>query len=196
MLNQLFQALEDVFDDALEIEQAARTALNKARLSGKLPQLAQGADPLPVSIMEVMQRSDAHQACQLITQLPFIWTPPTTSSDPLYIEHSLPKVHVELIGPDGLVPSDEFRIGLYGMRPRAEYGIRTHPAEEVFIMLAGEVDWIRGDAPYAPHGPGTRSYHPSMLPHANRTRDEAFMSIYVWRGDVSTVGYKYKGGTN
>ena len=107
--------------------------------------------------------------------------------------HSLPKVHVELLGPDGLIKSNSVRLGLYGMLPNFEYGIRTHPAEEVFIMLAGAAYWRRGSAPYKVLDPGERSFHPSMMPHANKTVEAPFLSAYVWYGDISTLNYKYEG---
>ncbi|MDP5348599.1 MAG: dimethylsulfonioproprionate lyase family protein, partial [Paracoccaceae bacterium] len=81
--------------------------------------------------LDVMTRPDALPVCSLIAALPFDWAPPQTSSTPLYVEHSRAKVHVELLGPDGLIRSDRVRLGLYGMTPHAEYGIRTHPAEEI-----------------------------------------------------------------
>jgi hypothetical protein len=109
------------------------------------------------------------------------------------VAHSLPKVNVELLGPDGLIKSNVIRLGLYGMLPNFEYGIRTHPAEEVFVMLAGQAHWKRDNAPYVPHGPGERSYHPSMMQHANRTAEQTFLSVYVWHGDISTQGYVYDG---
>ena len=70
----------------------------------------------------------------------FNWPPPETSNDPLYIKHSISKVHVELLGPNGLVKSDKVRLALYGMKPGAEYEIRTHVAEEIYIIPAGDVD--------------------------------------------------------
>ena len=122
-----------------------------------------------------MERADANPICKLITEMQFNWAPPQTSSNPLYIKHSISKVHVELLGPNGLIKSDKVRLGLYGMKPGAEYGIRTHAAEEISIMLAGDVDWKCCDATYAPHLPGERSHHPSMMPHASRTHEVAFL---------------------
>ena len=79
------------------------------------------------------------------------------------------------------------------MLPFADYGLRTHPAEEIFVMLAGRAFWRRGDTAYSPRRSGERSYHPSCLPHATRTGEDAFMSVYVWAGDISTDGYVYTG---
>ena len=125
--------------------------------------------------------------------MPFDWRSPETSKSPLYAKHSIFKSHVELVGPDGLVKSEAVRLGLYGMLPHSEYGVRTHPAEEIYIMLAGECFWKRGDAPYSCERPNGRSYHPSLMPHASKTEDQAFMSVYAWVGDLSTESYEYLG---
>ena len=189
-LRALYTALADAFDGPLAIEAEGRAAL----LQAVPPDICPGTPvALAAPFCEILSAPGAHPACARIAATPLPWAPPETSSDPLYRQHSAPKVHVELIGPDGVVPSQTVRLGLYGILPHADYGLRTHPAEEIFVMLAGEADWKRADAPYLAHGPGERSYHPSMMPHATRTRASAFMSLYVWVGDVSTERYVYRG---
>ncbi|MEM7377429.1 MAG: dimethylsulfonioproprionate lyase family protein [Pseudomonadota bacterium] len=190
-LDELFDQLADALDGDTAIEATGRAALRDAR-SRINP--AATPSPLQPSILAVMAAPDAHPVCAQVANEPLPWGPPQTSSDPRYVAVSTTKAHVELVGPDGLARADDVRIGLYGMVPNAEYGARTHPAEEVFVMLAGAADWARGDAPYAGHTPGARSWHPSMLPHATRTRASAFLSLYIWQGDVSTDNYVYRGG--
>lgn len=192
-LDRLFYGLADTFDGDQSIEQFARDVL---LLHAPEAELQNTGGPLPEAVLAVMTSADAHPVCRIIADIPFCWRPPQTSSDPLYVKHSLSKVHVELIGPGGVVKSEKTRLGLYGMLPKAEYGIRTHPAEEIYVMLAGRADWKRGVDPYQIHHPGERSYHPSMMEHANRTGTQAFMSIYVWRGDISTDNYRYSGVPN
>lgn len=189
-LPDLFNAVAEVLDGDLAIERQARAALLAANPSARYQGPVQ---PLPDSMVQVLSAPDAHPTCRKLLDTPLNWVPPQTSSDPAYVAHSHKKVHVELIGPGGLVPSDGIRLGLYGIGPQSEYGLRTHPAEEVFVMMAGRVLWKRGEAPYLMHGPGERSYHPSMLPHATRTEEMAFMSVYVWSGDISTDNYSYAG---
>ena len=140
-----------------------------------------------------MAQDAALPICDLIAKVPFQWAPPKTSLDPLYEEHSHFNAHFELFGPAGLVASSKVRIGLYGMLPHCEYGLRTHPAEETYIMLAGSAFWKVADAPYQRLFPGERSHHPSMVPHATCTGEDAFMSIYVWDGDIATDQYRYFG---
>ena len=189
-LKPLYSALADAFSGDLAIERNARQALLSADVGDHS---ANEGAPLPQPYLDVMAQSDAHPVCQLIAETPFQWTPPQTSDEPLYVQHSHFKAHVELIGPDGIVKSDAIRLGLYGFLPGNEYGIRTHPAEEIFVMLAGKAYWKRGDRPYLLHGAGERSHHPSMMPHATRSGDSAFMSVHVWHGDISTDGYSYAG---
>lgn len=189
-LKTLFLSLAEVLDGNLEIE---RFGASELRLASEFAYYDGEVSLLKKPILDVMQQSDSHSACKVIADTPLMWEPPKTSNDPAYIAASTKKAHVELLGPDGIIKSSKIRMGLYGMYPDAEYGIRTHPAEEVFVMMAGEAYWKRGNANYKIHGSGERSYHPSMMPHATRTRHNSFMSIYIWAGDVSTENYVYKG---
>lgn len=192
-LKSLFDGLAASLDGRADIEARGREALCNAAV----PQhLSVPCSDLPDSVLSVMSAPDAHPVCRLIAETSLPWAAPQTSTDAAYIADSLLKVHVELIGPGGLVASDHVRLGLYGMLPNADYGVRTHPAEEIFVMLAGEALWKRGDTPYLPHKTGERVHHPSMLPHATRTATLAFMSIYIWRGDISTERYAYQGRVN
>ena len=193
MLDKLLEELQGTFNSSISIERNAVKALQEAIRQKQFPTLSKEAYPLPKPFMDVMARTDALSVCKLIRKARFEWKPPTTSTDPLYIEHSDFKVHVELIGPTGLFFSNTIMLGLYGMLPNSEYGFRTHPAEETFVMLAGNAFWRRGDGQYSLHRPGSRSYHPSQLPHSTQTRELAFMAVYVWDGDISTKEYTYNG---
>lgn len=189
-LQNLYKQLSKVFDGQQPIEVSARAALldaaSTAEYSGESNALRQ-------PFLEVMQYAGAHPVCKLIADAALPWAPPKTSGSPHYVKDSLCKSHVEILGPSGLVLSDTVRIGLYGMMPHSAYGVRTHPAEETYVMLAGEAYWKRGDNDYALSVTGERSYHPSMLEHATRTGEHAFMSIYAWVGDISTDNYLYSG---
>ena len=136
--------LADIFIGGLEIEKTARRELYKVSQAD----FSLKRSALPTPILSAMQKYDAHPICKDIIKMSFNWCPPETSKNPLYVKHSVFKSHVELVGPDGLVKSEVVRVGLYGMLPNCEYGVRTHPAEEIYIMLAGECFWKRGDASY------------------------------------------------
>ena len=87
-----------------------------------------------------MERADVNPIWSIVTEMQFKRGSPETPNGPLYIKHSISKVHVEFLGPNGLVKSDKVRLALYGMKPGAEYEIRTHVAEEIYIIPAGNVD--------------------------------------------------------
>ncbi len=189
-LTKLFLDIADALNGPLAIEQFGASELRK---SSDFAEYSAGHTTLESSMIEVLLQKDADPVCNTISEMNLLWQPPTTSNDPAYIAASKRKVHVELLGPKGLVQSDVIRLGLYGMYPNSDYGIRTHPAEEIFVMLAGEALWKRGSGDYLLHRAGERSHHPSMLPHANKTANKAFMSVYVWAGDISTDNYVYQG---
>ena len=186
----LFLKLAEVFNGNQEIE---RFASQELIANAHTPLVLGSGKPLASDFINTMQYEYAHPICSLILEIPFDWAPPETSNIRLYKQHSIFKAHVELLGPDGLVHSNKVRIGLYGMLPHSEYGIRTHPAEEIYIMLAGNCLWKRGAQAYQLAGVGERSYHPSMLPHATATEQSAFMSVYLWAGDLSKKQYSYDG---
>ena len=189
----LFLKLAEVFNGNQEIE---RFASQELIANAHTPLVLGSGKPLASDFINTMQYEYAHPICSLILEIPFDWAPTETSNSRLYKQHSIFKAHVELLGPDGLVHSNKVRIGLYGMLPHSEYGIRTHPAEEIYIMLAGNCLWKRGAQAYQLAGVGGRSYHPSMLPHATKTEQSAFMSVYLWASDLSKKQYSYDGLPN
>ena len=134
----LFLKLAEVFNGNQEIE---RFASQELIANAHTPLVLGSGKPLASDFINTMQYEYAHPICSLILEIPFDWAPPETSNSNLYKQHSIFKAHVELLGPNGLVHSNKVRIGLYGMLPHSEYGIRTHPAEEIYIMLAGNCLW-------------------------------------------------------
>ncbi len=190
-LSALYRDVASALDGQLPIEEAARAALLRHSEAATFDESA--AVALPAAIADVMLANDAHPCCKTLLDMPLPWLPPVTSDDPAYQAVNAHKVLVELVGPDGLVRSDNIRVGVYGIKPGVHYGVRTHPAEELFVTLAGRGDWLKNDEDFAEYGPGARRHHGSMEPHATRTREFAFMSIYVWTGNVSFEDYVYQG---
>ena len=188
-LTALYLAVADALDGPLPIESAARQAL----LAHAEKAVSVQPSPLPPTMLDILKSKDAHPCCNAIAATPLPWASPQTSDDPRFVELGQQMSLVELVGPDGLAKSNQIRMGLYGMAPNVDYGVRTHPAEELFVLLAGKSEWLCGDEPFREYVPGARRHHPSMAPHATRTRNSAFMSIYIWTGDISYDGYAYHG---
>lgn len=191
-LSILYRSLTDVCDPYTAIEAVAIKALNDA--SASVDNAVFNATPLQKPFQDILSSEIAHPVCPLISRTGLPWALPETSDDAQYRRDSKKKMIVELIGPNGLMQSDTIRLGLYGILPGVNYGYRTHPAEEIFIMLAGEADWAKGDEGFITMRAGGRAHHPPMLRHATRTRQHPFMTMYIWRGDVSFDDYSYDGG--
>ena len=177
----------------LKIKDIASNELEVAIKGNKWNEIDHFSYSLAKPFLDVMTKDNAIPVCADILKVPFTWVPPKTSDDPLYTAHSHSKVHAELLGPQGIIKSKFVRLGLYGILPDSEYGIRTHPAEELFIMLAGQAEWLRGAGKYEVKKAGEYSYHPSGMPHATKTTHLAFMSVYIWSGDISVNKYRYLG---
>jgi hypothetical protein len=90
----------------------------------------------------------------------------------------------ELIGLRGPVPSENIACGFLLLAPAIEYPRRAHAAEEIYLPLAGEALWQRGDEGFIACPCGSPIHHPSWLPHATRTIS-ALLCLYIWRnGDL------------
>jgi mannose-6-phosphate isomerase-like protein (cupin superfamily) len=96
-----------------------------------------------------------------------------------------------LVGPNdrsapALVPHESLALGLLLLGPGNEYPRHHHPAEEIYLPLAGTALWQRGAAPWRPVAPGTPIHHPPDLPHATRTTAAPLLALYFWRGALAT----------
>ena len=125
----------------LKIKDIASNELEVAIKGNKWNEIDHFSYSLAKPFLEEMTKENAISVCSDILKVPFAWVPPKTSDDPLYTAHSHSKVHVELLGPQGIIKSKFVRLGLYGMLPDSEYGIRTHPAEKIYTALAGLSYW-------------------------------------------------------
>lgn len=101
----------------------------------------------------------------------------------------------ELVGPDGLLPDPDHRIGLFFQAEAVDYPIRSHAAEEVYVMLAGEGQWSLDHAPHVARRAGDVLVHPSFAPHASRTCTEPFLAAWRWAGDISWQSYRCVGAS-
>ncbi len=85
-----------------------------------------------------------------------------------------------------LIDDASASMGLLMLGPDIEYPRHHHPAEEIYIPLAGTAWWRRGDGPWHRVPPGTAIHHPSGMPHATRTGGEPLVALYLWRGEIGT----------
>lgn len=100
----------------------------------------------------------------------------------------------ELIGPDAPIFNAEIRAGLFWQGSQTDYPIRTHAAEECFVMLAGQGAWARDDGSLDLRGPGEYIFHPSLLPHRSSSDAGSFLAAWRWSGDIGWTSYHCENG--
>jgi Dimethlysulfonioproprionate lyase len=96
----------------------------------------------------------------------------------------------EWIGQRGAFMSDRVACGVLLLGPETEYPDHSHPAEELYLPLAGHAFWRVAQSDWRLRPPGTWIHHPSWTPHAMRTEREPLLTAYVWRaGDLQAKSH-------
>lgn len=95
----------------------------------------------------------------------------------------------ELIGPTGLIASNDVRIGLLIMGPGLVYPAHRHPATEWYHVLSGTGQWAQGSQPAMPRTPPAALFHRSDEPHAMTTHQEPVLALWSWVGALNTSSY-------
>ncbi len=91
----------------------------------------------------------------------------------------------ELIGLEGTFHSHQMRSFVVYAPAGLHYPWHHHPAEELYLVLAGEAEFaLHGESPRILR-PGDTAYHASMKPHAMTTHDHPVMAYVLWRGNLT-----------
>ena len=64
-----------------------------------------------------------------------------------------------LAGPGGLVASEALALGVLMLGPGIHYPTHRHPAVEIYVPLAGEAEWQKGEEPWRREPPGAVIRH-------------------------------------
>ena len=97
----------------------------------------------------------------------------------------------ELIGPDGSIPSDDFRFGLFLIDADSDYQRHRHAADEIYLVIGGRAEWrVESDASWSARTAGQWMDVASMTPHAIRTGAEPVAMLYSWTGDITFDSYE------
>lgn len=92
----------------------------------------------------------------------------------------------ELLGQDAPFGAKDMRGFLVYQRPGYHYPPHHHPAEELYLVIAGEAEFhLDGHAPRR-LGPGESVFHPSGVPHALTTHESPVLTWVLWRGEMET----------
>ena len=139
---------------------------------------------LPDSVLELLQASSLVPTVSEIAALTrdLQWSESARSRTPIS----------ELIGPTSLIKHQSFRVGLFALIPGIDYADHAHPADEVYIVLAGSGSWSLDGGPYQVKKAGDIIDIPSMMTHAMRTGPTPALTLYSWTGDdVSFDHYRF-----
>lgn len=89
-------------------------------------------------------------------------------------------------GPPAFIEAAGFAFGLMLLGPGTHYPMHSHPAEEIYVPLAGDGQWQVGEAAWRSEPAGAVIHHPAGVVHATRAGASPLLSIYLWRGALAT----------
>jgi len=97
----------------------------------------------------------------------------------------------EIVGPDGLLPTQDLRFGFYWQFPETFYPPHFHAAEEFYLTLSGSPLWQKDDALFAAVAPGSLVHHAPYQRHAMKTERDGLFAMWIWTGDLSFASYRF-----
>ena len=92
----------------------------------------------------------------------------------------------QLIGAQGHFFSEVLNTYLVYAEKGLFYPWHHHPAEELYVIIAGEAVFEAAGRPARRLGPGDTAFHASNQPHAMTTKDKPVLAYVLWRGDLKT----------
>ncbi len=191
-LTDIFSTLADVFAEGSEDIAGIAASRLRAHRNAVCEQ-ANIEYTFPTRLAGLLQQNSAHRCATaivpILAKLP--WYRAGYEDGRISRDVAAHMFTVELIGSNGVVKDDDCRVGLFIQEPSVDYAVRTHAAEEMFIVIAGEAEWKQSEKAYVKRRAGARIHHASYEPHASRTTNTAMMAAWVWIGDVNFETYHY-----
>ncbi len=92
--------------------------------------------------------------------------------------------YAELVGPCGITLCGDTALGLLLIGPDKLYPPHSHPADEVYLVVAGEAEWRQGSKPWQSRPPASVIHHAPNTAHAMQTAAEPLLALYAWRSDI------------
>lgn len=92
----------------------------------------------------------------------------------------------EVLGRDTPLAVENMRGFVIYQVPGFHYPMHHHPAEELYLVVAGEGEFHIDGQPTRRLKPGDTAFHPSNVPHALTTTDHPIIAYVLWRGDLGT----------
>lgn len=97
-------------------------------------------------------------------------------------------LHTVLVGPNacGFEKAD-FYLGLFMLGPRTLYRDHAHDAPELYVNLSPRSGWRLASGVWKDYEAGSIIWNPSGVPHATRTYEHPFLSVFVWSENIDSV---------
>ncbi|MGH1575998.1 dimethylsulfonioproprionate lyase family protein [Planktotalea sp.] len=92
----------------------------------------------------------------------------------------------EIIGRDAPYASAKMRSFLVFQPPHLHYPWHHHPADEIYVVVAGEAEFHLDGRPSETLTTGQAAFHPSNAPHALTSHDHPVLAYVVWRDEFET----------
>jgi|Cruoilmetagenom7_1024161.scaffolds.fasta_scaffold01462_17 quercetin dioxygenase-like cupin family protein len=95
-----------------------------------------------------------------------------------------------LVGPSGIVRSNDVALGLFLFGPQATYREHAHSLDEIYYVFAGDADWgfDKKDNRQV-LGPGSVVHTAADQRHDLRTRATPILCAYTWTNDPAAPTY-------
>ncbi|MBS9717707.1 dimethylsulfonioproprionate lyase family protein [Pseudohalocynthiibacter aestuariivivens] len=94
----------------------------------------------------------------------------------------------ELVGYEGHFECREMSSFLVYSDAGLHYPWHHHPAEEMYMIIAGEALFEAEGKPSRVLGSGDTAFHASNQPHAMTTQDSPVLAYVIWRGEGMDTG--------
>lgn len=92
----------------------------------------------------------------------------------------------EILGRDTPLQTDAMRGFLIYQTAGYHYPLHHHPAEEMYLVLAGGAEFLVEGESSQHLDAGKTCFHASNRPHALTTHDRSVLAYVLWRGDIET----------
>lgn len=91
-----------------------------------------------------------------------------------------------IIGEGGPFRSERLWLWIVYMPPGLDYPWHDHPAEEIYLVVAGSAVFRKAGVEDQILHPGDTTFHVGSQPHAMETLDQPVLCLVAWRGGFET----------
>jgi hypothetical protein len=89
--------------------------------------------------------------------------------------------YTEIVGLNAPQRSTRIACGFLLLGPHTQYPRHRHEAQEIYVTLSGDAQWLQGDEIWRERRPGAVIQHASDEIHAMQTGANPLLAMYLWR---------------